>query len=195
MSEDLNPNDQLFENLTPQQIIVNNLFNSEFETYFTENNITKKKLKDLASRKLETENKYTRKSENLSMDPDDNILNFVYLSYEYVLDEYFEQYRAHIISNIQDSENYKLVFKDVQNFEYFKVGTDNDEYSIGNVQYLTVKKEIDKVLEQIRTYGVTSTFFLAYLKDRFSSYKDLERMLSIYLDSDLEVLLENQFIK
>jgi hypothetical protein len=83
----------------------------------------------------------------------------------------------------------------VQNFEYFKVGTDNDEYSIGNVQYLTVKKEIDKVLEQIRTYGVTSTFFLAYLKDRFSSYKDLERMLSIYLDSDLEVLLENQFIK
>ena len=111
MSEDLNPNDQLFENLTPQQIIVNNLFNSEFETYFTENNITKKKLKDLASRKLETENKYTRKSENLSMDPDDNILNFVYLSYEYVLDEYFEQYRAHIISNIQESENYKLVVR------------------------------------------------------------------------------------
>lgn len=199
MSEDFNnTSDQTsapdFENLSKAQVVVNNLFRSEYGVYFTENNISSSNIIELALRKLQTEDSFTEESEKLSIDRDDNILNFVYLSYEYLLDEYFQKYRAQIILNIQTREDYDLVFQGVKNLQYLQVDS-NDESISASAKYSIVQQEIGKVLEQIRTYGVTSTFFLAYLKDRFSSYRDLERMLSSYLNTDLAALLESQFIK
>ncbi len=127
----------------------------------------------------------------MSAAPECNLINFIYLSYEYVLDEYFKKFKVKIILNIQAREGYSNIFSGVQNFGYFKVNS-YDDSEVSNKQKSIIKEEIANALKEVPNIGIP---FMDCLKDEFNFYTSLEQRVATYLHKDLKVLLENQFIK
>ena len=155
---------QVVENLILVQTVTNNLFDSEFKDYFTENNISQQEIGLAALRGLEPQHGLTKKFEKLSAAPECNLINFIYLSYEYVLDEYFKKFKVKIILNIQAREGYSNIFSGVQNFGYFKVNS-YDDSEVSNKQKSIIKEEIANALKEVPNIGIP---FMDCLKDEFN---------------------------